>query len=118
MQSKRTLPTVLLASMILVAVSAAAAWVAVGGLATATARALERMESALVASKGLADSTASSASELEQVVVAVSGGLLVMTVPTAGSGAWATGILKKMDTNVDGNISWTEFDSLIRSGGR
>jgi len=75
MQSKRTLPTVLLASMILVAVSAAAAWVAVGGLATATARALERMESALVASKGLADSTASSASELEQVVVAVSGGL-------------------------------------------
>jgi hypothetical protein len=36
----------------------------------------------------------------------------------ATRGAWATGILKKMDTNVDGNISWTEFDSLIRSGGR
>lgn len=75
MQSKRTLPTVLLASIVLVAVSAAAAWIAVGSLARATARALERMESALVASKGLADSAASSASELEQVVAAVSDGL-------------------------------------------
>ena len=28
--------------------------------------------------------------------------------------AWATGILKKIDTNFDGNISWPEFESLLR----
>ena len=75
MQSRRALPTVLLVSIILVAVSAAAAWVAVGRIADATQLALLRMESALVAGRDLADTTASSASELEQVVAVVSDGL-------------------------------------------
>jgi hypothetical protein len=75
MQPKRALSTVLLVSIILVAISAAAAWVAVGGIANATERALERMESALIVAKDLADTTASSASELEQVVGVMSDGL-------------------------------------------
>jgi hypothetical protein len=75
MSSRRTLPTVLAASMVLVALSAVAAWIAVGGLANATERALFRMESALVAARDLADTTASSASELQQVVVVVGDGL-------------------------------------------
>jgi len=61
--------------MVLVAVSAIAAWIAVGGIANATDRALARMESALVAARDLADTTASSASELQQVVVVVGDGL-------------------------------------------
>ena len=75
MSSRRTLPTVLAASMVLVALSAVAAWIAVGGLANATERALFRMESALVAARDLADTTASSASELQQVVEVVGDGL-------------------------------------------
>ncbi|MFM2076390.1 MAG: hypothetical protein RJA49_280 [Actinomycetota bacterium] len=75
MQPKRALSTVLLVSIVLVAISAAAAWVAVGGIANATERALERMESALTVAKDLADTTASSASELEQVVGVMSDGL-------------------------------------------
>jgi hypothetical protein len=75
MQPKRALSTVLLVSILLVAISAAAAWVAVGGIANATERALERMESALSVAKDLADTTASSASELEQVVGVMSDGL-------------------------------------------
>jgi hypothetical protein len=64
-----------LASIILVAVGAVAAWVAVGRIADATQLALFRMESALLSARDLADSTASSASELEQVVVVVGDGL-------------------------------------------
>ena len=75
MSSRRSLPTVLAASMVLVALSAVAAWIAVGGLANATDRALARMESALVAARDLADTTASSASELQQVVEVVGDGL-------------------------------------------
>ena len=75
MSSRRSLPTVLAASMVLVALSAVAAWIAVGGLANATDRALARMESALVAARDLADTTASSASELQQVVDVVGDGL-------------------------------------------
>lgn len=75
MQSRRTLPTVLLVSIILVAVGAAAAWVAVGRIADATQLALLRMESALLSARDLADSAASSASELEQIVVVVGDGL-------------------------------------------
>jgi hypothetical protein len=75
MQSKRLAPTVLLVSMILVAVSGVAAWIAVGGIANSTVTALERMESALLTARDLADTTASSASELEQVVAVVGDGL-------------------------------------------
>lgn len=75
MSSRRSLPTILAVSMVLVAVSAIAAWIAVGGIANATDRALARMESALVSARDLADTTASSASELQQVVDVVGAGL-------------------------------------------
>jgi methyl-accepting chemotaxis protein len=75
MQSKRLAPTVLLVSMILVAVSGVAAWIAVGAIANGTVTALERMESALLTARDLADTSASSASELEQVVAVVGDGL-------------------------------------------
>jgi hypothetical protein len=75
MQSKRLAPTVLLVSIILVAVSGIAAWIAVGAIANSTVTALERMESALLTARDLADTTASSASELEQVVAVVADGL-------------------------------------------
>ena len=29
-------------------------------------------------------------------------------------GAWVTGIMKELDTNHDGEISWEEFDASIR----
>ncbi len=80
MQSKRLAPTVLLVSMILVSVSGVAAWIAVGGIANSTMKALERMESALVTARDLADTTASSASELEQVVAVVGDGLASTSV--------------------------------------
>lgn len=75
MNQRRLGPAVLLVSMVLVAVGAVAAWIAVGGLANGTERALERMESALVAARDLADTTASSASELENAVAVVGDGL-------------------------------------------
>jgi hypothetical protein len=75
MRSKRTMSTVLLVSMVLVAVSAASAWVAVGGLADATERALLRMESALDSATVLAQSTADSAAEVEDVLQVVGDGL-------------------------------------------
>jgi Ca2+-binding EF-hand superfamily protein len=34
----------------------------------------------------------------------------------ATRGAWAKGVLKKMDTNGDKRISWTEFQSVSQSG--
>lgn len=80
MQSKRLAPTVLLVSMILVAVSGVAAWIAVGAIANATMQSLERMESALLTARDLADTTASSASELEQVVDVVADGLASTSV--------------------------------------
>lgn len=61
--------------MVLVAVSAAAGWVAVGRIADATERALARMESALLNARELASTTADSAAELEEVVGVVGDGL-------------------------------------------
>ena len=101
MQSRRSLPTVLLVSIILVAVSGAAAWVAVGRIADATQLALLRMESALVAGRDLADSAASSASELEQVVAVVSDGLgstsEAIGATYLGDGAWGASVRKILD---------------------
>jgi hypothetical protein len=85
MQSKRLAPTVLLVSMILVAVSGVAAWIAVGGIAKSTMQALERMESALSTARDLADTTASSASELEQVVAVVGDGMASTSVALAAT---------------------------------
>jgi hypothetical protein len=111
MRSKRLLPTVLLVSMILVAVSATAAWVAVGGLANATARALERMESALVAARDLADTTASSASELQNVVAVVGDGL--------GNTSDALAATQQVSANVRGILGLVDFigsvDNLKKS---
>ena len=100
MQSRRALPTVLLVSIILVAVSAGAAWVAVGRIADSTQLALLRMESALVAGRDLADSAASSASELEQVVAVVSDGLASTSDALASTqdvSASVRGILELID---------------------
>lgn len=100
MQSRRALPTVLLVSIILVAVSAGAAWVAVGRIADATQLALLRMESALLAGRDLAESAASSASELEQVVAVVSDGLASTSDALASTqdvSASVRGILELID---------------------
>jgi hypothetical protein len=32
-------------------------------------------------------------------------------------GAWASGIIKKLDKNADEKISWAEFDAVFQSGG-
>ncbi len=101
MQSRRSLPTVLLVSIILVAVSGAAAWVAVGRIADATQLALLRMESALVAGRDLADSAASSASELEQVVAVVSDGL--------GSTSEAIGATQQVSASVRKILGLVDF---------
>ena len=75
MNSKRPVTVVLNVAMVLVAVSAVLAWIAVGGLASSTERALERMESALVTARDLADTAASSASEVEALTQVVGDGL-------------------------------------------
>jgi hypothetical protein len=75
MTSKRPVSVVLSAAMVLIAISAVLAWIAVGGLATSTERALERMESALVTARDLADTAASSASEVEALTQVVGDGL-------------------------------------------
>ena len=101
MQSQRLAPTVLLVSMILVSVSGVAAWIAVGGLADATERALERMESALLAARDLADTTAGSASELENVVAVVGDGL--------ASTSDALAATQQVSSNVRGVLGIVDF---------
>ncbi|MEN9643372.1 MAG: hypothetical protein RL238_41 [Actinomycetota bacterium] len=111
MSSRRSLPTVLAVSMVLVALSAVAAWIAVGGLANATDRALARMESALVSARDLADSTASSASELQQVVAVVGDGL--------GKTADAVAATREVSKSVRELLGIVDFigsvDSLVTS---
>lgn len=75
MTAKRPVTVVLSVAMALVAVSAVMAWIAVGGLASSTERALERMETALVTARDLADTAASSASEVESLAQVVGDGL-------------------------------------------
>jgi hypothetical protein len=101
MQSQRLAPTVLLVSMILVLVSGVAAWIAVGGLADSTERALERMESALFAARDLADTTAGSASELENVVAVVGDGL--------ASTSDALAATQQVSSNVRGVLGIVDF---------
>jgi hypothetical protein len=75
MTSKRPVTVILSVAMVLIGVSAVLAWIAVGGLANSTERALERMESALVTARDLADTAASSASEVESLTQVVGDGL-------------------------------------------
>lgn len=75
MTATRPVTVVLSVAMALVAVSAVMAWIAVGGLASSTERALERMETALVTARDLADTAASSASEVESLAQVVGDGL-------------------------------------------
>jgi hypothetical protein len=67
--------TILAVSVLLVAVSGVAAWIAVGGLARATMRALERTEGGVVTARELTVSAAASAAEAEKLVVVVADGL-------------------------------------------
>src|SRR3954447_122829 len=60
---------------LLIVVSVAAGWIAIGHLAAATKRGIARTELALVSARGLAADTAESATELERVLGLVGGGL-------------------------------------------
>src|SRR3954462_3064082 len=60
---------------LLIVVSVAAGWIAIGHLAAATTRGIARTEVALVSARGLAAATAESATELERVLGLVGDGL-------------------------------------------
>jgi hypothetical protein len=101
----------LVASLLSVVVSVIAGWVAIGRLAAATARSLERVDASLEVAEQLAASTATSVDELQGTVDVVGDGL--------GSTADAMATTRQVSSNVRSLIDSLSFfnsvDDLVSS---
>ncbi len=96
---------------VLVAISVVAGWIAIGRLAAATSRGLDRVDTSLGSAVELADSTAASAVELQRVVAVVGDGL--------GSTGESLAATRQLSSNVRGLIDSLSFfggvDNLVNS---
>jgi hypothetical protein len=98
-------------TLLLIAVSVVAGWVAIGRLAAATERGLARTEESLVVAVELAERTAASAAELQRVVGVVGDGL--------GSTGDSLAATRQVSSNVRGLLDAVSFigsvDDLVGS---